>query len=289
VDLMSAPNTAILLLSCPERRGLVPAVSEFLFQHGGDILHADQHQAPDHGLFLMRVEWALKDFDLTPDQFPAAFGPVAERLKMSWRVEYSEIPARVALFASREDHCLADLLHRWKLGELRCEIMMIVSNHQDTRRLAEFHDVPFQYVPVNTADKAEGEWKQLQLLKENHIDLVVLARYMQILSTEFVARYSNRIINVHHSFLPAFIGPRPYQAAYERGVKLIGATSHYVTAELDKGPIIEQDVTRVSHRYELADLKEKGRDVERLVLSRAVRWHLEHRILVYGNKTVVFV
>jgi formyltetrahydrofolate deformylase len=289
VDLMSAPNTAILLLSCPERRGLVPAVSEFLFQHGGDILHADQHQAPDHGLFLMRVEWALKDFDLTPDQFPAAFGPVAERLKMSWRVEYSEIPARVALFASREDHCLADLLHRWKLGELRCEIMMIVSNHQDTRRLAEFHDVPFQYVPVNTADKAEGEWKQLQLLEENHIDLVVLARYMQILSTEFVARYANRIINVHHSFLPAFIGPRPYHAAYERGVKLIGASSHYVTAELDKGPIIEQDVTRVSHRYELADLKEKGRDVERLVLSRAVRWHLEHRILVYGNKTVVFV
>jgi formyltetrahydrofolate deformylase len=286
---MGAQNTAILLLSCPERKGLVPAISEFLFQHGGDIVHADQHQEPDQGMFLMRVEWALKDFDLTPDQFPSEFSPVAAQLKMNWRVEYSDVPARVALFVSKEDHCLMDLLHRWRVGELRCEIMMIVSNHEDTRRLAEFHAVPFHYVPVNTADKTEGERKQLQLLKENHIDLVILARYMQILSGEFVAPYPNRIINVHHSFLPAFIGPRPYQAAYERGVKLIGATSHYVTAELDKGPIIEQDVTRISHRYELADLKEKGRDVERMVLSRAVRWHLEHRILVYGNKTVVFV
>ena len=286
---MGAQNTAILLLSCPERKGLVPAISEFLFQHGGDIVRADQHQDPDQGMFLMRVEWALKDFDLTPDQFPSEFSPVAEQLKMNWRVEYSDVPARVALFVSKEDHCLMDLPHRWRVGELRCEVMMIVSNHEDTRRLAEFHDVPFHYVAVKTADKAEGERKQLQLLEENHIDLVVLARYMQILSGEFVARYPNRIINVHHSFLPAFIGPRPYQAAYERGVKLIGATSHYVTAELDKGPIIEQDVTRVSHRYELADLKEKGRDVERMVLSRAVRWHLEHRILVYGNKTVVFV
>ena len=282
-------NTAVLLLSCPERKGLVPAISDFLFRHGGDIAHADQHQDQDHGMFLMRVEWALKDFDLTPDQFPAEFGPLAVRLQMNWRVEYSEIPSRVALFVSREDHCLADLLHRWKLGELRCEIMMIVSNHEDTRPLATFYGVPFRYVPVNTAEKSGGERTQLQLLEESHIDLLILARYMQILSSEFVARYPNRIINVHHSFLPAFIGPRPYYAAYERGVKLIGATSHYVTADLDKGPIIEQDVTRVSHRYELSDLKEKGRDVERMVLSRAVRWHLEHRILVYGNKTVVFV
>jgi formyltetrahydrofolate deformylase len=282
-------NTAILLLSCPERKGLVPAISDFLFKHGGDIAHADQHQDQDHGMFLMRVEWALKDFDLTPDQFPAEFGPLAARLQMNWRVEYSEIPSRVALFVSREDHCLADLLHRWKLGELRCEIMMIVSNHEDTRPLAKFYGVPFHYVPVNTAEKSGGEQTQLQLLEESHIDLLILARYMQILSSEFVARYPNRIINVHHSFLPAFIGPRPYHAAYERGVKLIGATSHYVTADLDRGPIIEQDVTRVSHRYELSDLKEKGRDVERMVLSRAVRWHLEHRILVYGNKTVVFV
>jgi formyltetrahydrofolate deformylase len=286
---MAVRNTAILLLSCPKRREIVPSVVEFVYSHGGDILHADQHHVPDQDLFLMRVEWALETFDLTPDQFPDAFRPVAALLEMNWRIEYSEVPARVALFVSREDHCLVDLLHRWRIGELRCEIMMIVSNHEDTGALAEFYGVPFHYVSVKTADKAEGERKQLELLQQNHIDLVVLARYMQILSPNFVAPYPNRIINVHHSFLPAFIGPRPYQAAYERGVKLIGASSHYVTEELDKGPIIEQDVARVSYQYELADLKEKGRDVERAVLARAVRWHLEHRILVYGNKTVVFV
>lgn len=285
---MSERNTAILLVTCPERKGLVPAIAEFVHSHGGDIVHADQHQAKDQNLFLMRVEWALAGFDLTPDQFPEAFQAVAARFHMNWRVEYSEVPARVAVFVSKEDHCLVDLLHRWRIGELRCEIMMIVSNHEDTRALTEFYDVPFHYVPVATANKSEGERKQLELLEENHIDLVVLARYMQILSEEFTARYPNRVINVHHSFLPAFIGPRPYQAAYDRGVKLIGATSHYVTEELDKGPIIEQDVARVSHQYELADLKEKGRDVERMVLSRAVRWHVEHRILVYGNKTVIF-
>jgi formyltetrahydrofolate deformylase len=286
--LLATRNTAILLISCPERKGLLPAVADFLYSHGGDILHADQHQDREQDLFLMRVEWALEDFDLTPDLFPSKFNPIVERLKMNWRVEYSEVPARVALFVSREDHCLLDLLHRWRIGELRCEIMMIVSNHDDARGLAGFYGVPFYHMPVNSADKAEWERQQLQLLEANHIDLVVLARYMQILSADFVARYPNRIINVHHSFLPAFIGPRPYQAAYERGVKLIGATSHYVTEELDRGPIIEQDVTRISHQYELGDLKEKGRDVERTVLSRAVRWHLEHRILVYGAKTVIF-
>lgn len=286
---MGAQNTAILLVSCPERKELVPAISDFLFKHGGEILRADQHRDEDQGTYLMRVEWALQDFDLTPDQFPAEFSPTATRLRMNWRIEYSNVPARVALFASREDHCLVDLLHRWRVGELPCEIMLVVSNHEDTRRLAEFYEVPFHYVPVKTADKAEGENSQLRLLEDNHIDLVVLARYMQILSGEFVARYPNRIINVHHSFLPAFIGPRPYHAAYERGVKLIGATSHYVTAELDKGPIIEQDVARVSHSYEVAGLKEKGRDVERMVLSRAVRWHVEHRVLVYGNRTAIFV
>jgi len=281
-------NTGILLISCPERKGLVPAIADFLHAHGGDILELDQHQDGDRGLFLMRVEWDLKDFDLTPDLLPAEFSPIASRLEMNWRVEYSELPALVALFVSQEDHCLVDLLHRWRIGELRCEIMMIVSNHEQARGLAEFYGVPFYHTPVNSADKTQAERMQLDLLEKNHINLVVLARYMQILSKEFVARYPNRIINVHHSFLPAFIGPRPYQAAYERGVKLIGATSHYVTEELDKGPIIEQDVARVSHRCELADLKEKGRDVERTVLARAVRWHLEHRVLTYGNKTVVF-
>ena len=266
----------------------MPAVAEFLHSHGGDILHADQHQDVSQGVCLMRVEWTLEGFDLTPDLFPAKFSTLAETLRMNWRVEYSEVPARVALFVSREDHCLLDLLHRWRSGELRCEIMLIISNHEDARSLAAFYGVPFHHIPVNSADRIEGERQQLQLLEENHIDLLVLARYMQILSSDFVARYPGRIINVHHSFLPAFIGARPYQAAYERGVKLIGATSHYVTAELDKGPIIEQDVTRISHQYELDDLKEKGRDVERMVLSRAVRWHLEHRVVVYGNKTIVF-
>jgi len=281
-------NTGILLISCPDRKGLVLAVSKFLHAHGGEILHADQHRVPDQNLFLMRFEWALEGFDLTPDRFPQEFEPIAWRLRMTWRVEYSLLPSRVALFVSREDHCLVDLLHRWRLGELRCEIMLVISNHEDARGIAEFYKVPFHCFPVDAARKADSEQRQLELLERNHIDLVVLARYMQILSPDFVAHYPNRIINVHHSFLPAFLGARPYQAAFERGVKLIGASSHYVTNELDKGPIIEQDVTRVSHRYELADLREKGRDVERMVLSRAVRWHLEHRVLVYGNKTVIF-
>jgi len=256
--------------------------------HGANILHADQHQDNNEGLFFMRVEWSLQDFDLTREAFRELFEPVASRFQMNWRVEYSELLPRVALFVSREQHCLVDLLHRWQIGELPCEIPLIVSNHDDARPLAEFYKIAFHHTPVDGPNKAPAERRQLELLELNSIDLVVLARYMQILSPDFVARYPHRIINVHHSFLPAFSGAKPYHAAYQRGVKLIGASSHYVTATLDEGPIIEQDVTRISHRYDLADLKEKGRDVERLVLSRAVRWHLEHRILVYGNKTVVF-
>ena len=236
----------------------------------------------------MRVEWSLQDFDLTREVFRELFEPVASRFGMNWRVEYSELLPRVALFVSREQHCLVDLLHRWQIGELPCEIRLIVSNHEDAQPLAEFHKVTFHFTPVDGPNKARAEKLQLELLEQNSIDLVVLARYMQILSPNFVSRYPHRIINVHHSFLPAFSGAKPYHAAYQRGVKLIGASSHYVTAALDEGPIIEQDVTRISHRYELDDLKQKGRDVERVVLSRAVRWHLEHRILVYGNKTVVF-
>jgi formyltetrahydrofolate deformylase len=266
----------------------VAAIADFLYTHGANILHADQHQDNELGLFFMRVEWSLEDFDLTQELFRERFEPIAARFQMNWRVEYSDLLPRMALFVSREQHCLLDLLHRWRIGEQQCEIPLIVSNHEDARRLAEFYGVPFHHVPVANGDKAAAEQRQLELLQKNSIDLVVLARYMQILSPDFVSRYPHRIINVHHSFLPAFSGARPYQAAYQRGVKLIGATSHYVTAALDEGPIIEQDVTRISHRYDLADLKEKGRDVERMVLSRAVRWHLEHRILVYGNKTVVF-
>jgi formyltetrahydrofolate deformylase len=285
---MDAPNSATLLIDCPDRKGLVAAIANFLYRHGANILHADQHQDNDLGLFFMRVEWEMEGFDLAAERFEAEFAPLAAPFQMNWSVKYSARPTRVALFCSREPHCLLDLLHRWKDGELRCEIPLIVSNHEDARPLAEFYGVPFHYFPMTAENKAETEKRQLALLEASGVDLVVLARYMQILSPEFVTRYPYSIINVHHSFLPAFSGARPYHAAFKRGVKLIGATSHYVTAELDDGPIIEQDVTRISHRYQIEDLKEKGRDLERVVLSRAVRWRLENRILVYRNKTVVF-
>jgi len=281
-------NTAILLVDCPDRKGIVAGIANFLYSHGANILHADQHQDNELGLFFMRVEWAMEDFELDPARFAERFRPLAGEFHMNWRVEYSSAPVSMAIFVSREQHCLLDLLHRHQNQELRARIPLIVSNHPDARPFAEFYGIPFHHLPVEASGKAEAERQQLALLEENQIDLVVLARYMQILSPEFVARYPQRIINVHHSFLPAFSGARPYQAAFRRGVKLIGATSHYATEALDEGPIIEQDVTRVSHRYELEDFVEKGRDLERVVLSRAVRWHLEHRILCYANKTVVF-
>jgi formyltetrahydrofolate deformylase len=280
--------TAILLIDCPDRKGIVAALADLLYANGANILHADQHQDPEQELFLTRVEWDLTGFGLEPAAFREAFRPIAERFRMRWRLEESAVRPRVALFVSRYDHCLADLLHRHQSGELACEIPLIVSNHQDAWRLAEFHRIPFEFVEVTKDGKAAAERAQLELLDAHRIDLVVLARYMQVLSHEFVARYPHRIINVHHSFLPAFGGARPYHRAYERGVKLIGATSHYVTDTLDDGPIIEQDVVRISHRDQIDDLLQKGRDLEKVVLSRAVRWHVDHRILVYGNKTVVF-
>ncbi len=279
--------TATLLIDCPDRKGIVAAVSDFLFRHNANILHADQHQDADSELFLTRIEWDLADFDLPLAEFGAHFAPVADRFEMRWRLEQSTTRQRLAIFVSKQLHCLVDLLHRHASGELACDIPLVVSNHPDARRIAEFHGVAFHHVPVG-ADKEEAERRQLALLGEHQIDCIALARYMQILSPAFVAAWPNRIINVHHSFLPAFSGARPYQRAYERGVKLIGATSHYVTAALDEGPIIEQDVTRISHRDQLEDLVQKGADLEKVVLSRAVRWHLEHRILVYGQKTVVF-
>jgi formyltetrahydrofolate deformylase len=259
-----------------------------LYAHGANILHADQHQDREAGQFFMRVEWELEEFDLSPEDLRSQFAPIAERLRLNWRVEYSSIPPKVAIFVSRYLHCLVDLLHRHQIGELPCTIAFIAANHPDAKPLAEFHGVPFHCIPVESADKKAAERRQLELLDRHGIDLVVLARYMQVLSPAFVSRYPRRIINVHHSFLPAFSGAKPYHAAFQRGVKLIGATSHYVTDILDDGPIIEQDVTRVSHRDQLEDLVQKGRDLERVVLSRAVRWHLDHRILVYGNKTVIF-
>jgi formyltetrahydrofolate deformylase len=281
-------NTAILLIDCPDRKGLVATIADLLYRHNANILHADQHQDAEQGVFLMRVEWDLADFDLSPTAFGEQMKPLAEKFQMRWRLELSSVRPRLALLVSRYDHCLADLLYRFGSGELVCDIPLIISNHPDARPLADFHRIPFHLIPVESANKAEAERQQLALLREHQIDLVVLARYMQILSPTMVDAYPQRIINVHHSFLPAFSGARPYHRAYDRGVKLIGATSHYVTAQLDEGPIIEQDVVRISHRDQLEDLIQKGRDLEKVVLSRAVRWHIEHRILVYAHKTVIF-
>jgi len=279
-------NTAVALIDCPDRKGLVAAVAGILYRYGANIVHADQHQDPEAGLFFMRVEWALEEFDL--DAFRAEFQTLAAELHMRWRIELMSQRPRVALFASRYLHCLADILHRQQAGELLCSIPLIVGNHADGEPLAQFYNVEFRHIPVTAESKRDAEEEQLQLLRDRGIELVVLARYMQILSPEFVRQYPLRIINVHHSFLPAFVGARPYHAAFRRGVKLIGATSHYVTETLDDGPIIEQDVARISHRDQVDDLIVKGRDLERIVLSRAIMWHLEHRILCYGTKTVIF-
>jgi len=276
------------LIDCPDRRGIVSSVAQLLHGHGANILHADQHQDNFAGMFFMRVEWSLDGFDLSEEEFREQFGAIALEFEMSWRLARSSQRLRMAIFVSRYQHCLLDLLHRYQLGELAGEVAMIVSNHPDAEGLAAFYRIPFQHFAATAENRAEIEERQIDSLKRNHIDLVVLARYMQILSPSFVEQYPRRIINVHHSFLPAFTGAKPYHAAFQRGVKLIGATSHYVTEELDEGPIIDQDVTRVSHRDQVADLVQKGRDLERMVLARAVRWHLSHRILFYGNKTVVF-
>lgn len=281
-------NTAILLVDCPDRKGLVAAIGEFLYRHNANILHADQHQDAERSLFLMRVEWDRTEFELEPAEFTRKFSPLAERYGMRWRLEMSSLPHRVAIFVSKYDHCLADLLYRHQSSEIACEIPLIVANHPDAKRWADFYNVPFHVIPVDGKNKAEAEKQQLDMLHDYKIDLVVLARYMQVLSSTFVARFPRRIINVHHSFLPAFIGAKPYHRAFERGVKLIGATSHYVTEDLDEGPIIEQEVVRVSHRDGLEDLIQKGRDLEKLVLSRAVRWHVDHRVLAYEHKTVIF-
>jgi formyltetrahydrofolate deformylase len=281
-------NTAILLIHCPDRKGLVASISTFLYEHGANILHADQHQDVRHGLFFMRVEYSLDGFDLDREGFVASFTPVAERFSIRWRLEYSSRHPATAIFVSRHLHCLVDLLHRHAIGELAARMPVVIGNHEDARALAEFHGIEFHHVPVSAESRRAAETRQREILRRHNVDLIVLARYMQVLSPDFVSQFPERIINVHHSFLPAFVGARPYHAAFDRGVKLIGATSHYVTTELDEGPIIEQDVMRVSHRDQVDDLVQKGRDLERIVLSRAVRWHLEHRVLSYGNKTVIF-
>ena len=281
-------NTATLLINCPDTKGLVAAIADFLYKHNANILHADQHQDAKNNLFLMRLEWDLAGFDLNETEFELQFATIASRFNMQWQLKLSKYKTRMAIMVSQYDHCLADLLHRYKSGELNCEIPLIISNHLDTQKLAEFYGVDFHHMVVTKDNKDVAEKAQFKLFDRYKIDLIVLARYMQILSPEFVLRYPQRIINIHHSFLPAFIGARPYHRAFERGVKLIGATSHYVTEILDEGPIIEQDIDRISHRDQVEDLIQKGRDLERIVLSRAVRWHIENRILLYSNKTVIF-
>jgi len=281
-------NTATLLITCPDAKGIVAAIADFLYQHNANILHADQHQDAENNLFLMRVEWDVANFNLAETDFEPAFAPIASKFNMHWQLKLSQHKTRVAIMVSQYDHCLADLLHRHKSGELACEIPLIISNHRDTEALVKFYGIDFHYIEVNKDNKPAAEAAQFKLFADYNIDLIVLARYMQILSPDFVARYPQKIINIHHSFLPAFIGARPYHRAFERGVKLIGATGHYVTEVLDEGPIIEQDIDRISHRDQVEDLIQKGRDLERIVLSKAVRWHIENRILLYANKTVIF-
>ena len=281
-------NSAILLISCPDRKGEVATIADFVYRHNGNILHADEHADEESGLFLMRVEFDPKDFNIDLADFGKHFTPVAEAFGMKWRLAQSSVRQRMIILVSKYDHCLVDLLYRHKSGELACEIPLIISNHADNQAIADFYKIPYAIVPVTKENKSEAEAKIQSLIDEQKPDFMVLARYMQILSNEFVNRYPQRIINIHHSFLPAFVGARPYHQAFERGVKLIGATSHYVTEVLDDGPIIEQDVVRVSHRDTVEDLIRKGRDLEKVVLSRAVRWHVENRVLLYGNKTVVF-
>jgi formyltetrahydrofolate deformylase len=281
-------GSAILRVQCPDQKGLDAGLAEFIYRAGGNILHFEQHMVQDLGLYLARIEWDLDGFQIEMRDFARHFAPIADRMNMKWQIALSSDRLRVAAFVSRYDHCLVDLLYRWHTGELACEIPLIISNHPDAKRHADFYGVPFHVMEVTRENKRETERRQRALLEQDRVDLIVLARYMQILSPEFIAHYPQRIINIHHSFLPAFVGAKPHQQAFERGVKLLGATAHYVTEALDDGPIIEQDVMRISHRDSLEDLVQKGRDLEKMVLSRAVGWHLEDRVLLYANKTVVF-
>lgn len=282
-------STAVLLLSTPlafARKGSVAAVTQFLVTHQGSILHADDQVDTGRDALLSRLEWDLKGFDIPLSDFEEHFRPIAEQYRVEYHLAPPDYRPKVVILVSSYDHCLADLLYRYSSGELACDLLTIIGSHPKARALAEFYGVPFHLLSKPT-DKPACEQEMRDLIGQD-VDLIVLARYMQILSPEFVAHYLLRMINVHHSFLPAFVGAKPYHQAFERGVKLIGATSHYVTATLDEGPIIEQDVVRVSHRDTVEDMLRKGRDLEEIVLARAVRWHLENRVLVYQNKTVVF-
>lgn len=279
--------TATLLISCPDQRGLVAKIANFIYANGGNIIHADQHTDFAAGLFLTRIEWQLDGFNLPRELIAPAFHAIAQPLQANWQLHFSDTVPRIAIWVSRQNHCLFDLILRQQAREFAAEIPLIISNHPDLKVVADQFGIDYHHIPISKDNKPEQEAKQLEILRQYNIDLVVLAKYMQIVSSELIAQFP-KIINIHHSFLPAFVGANPYHQAYERGVKIIGATAHYVTADLDAGPIIEQDVVRVSHRDDVANLIRKGKDLERVVLARAVRSHLQNRVLVYGNRTVVF-
>ncbi len=280
--------TANLLVACPDRRGLVARISDFVSRNGGNFLHFDQHTDLQAGIFLARAEWELDGFQIPRDRIAECFQGIALECEMRFDLIFSDQVPKVAIFASKLPHCLLDLLLRHQTGELKANIVMIVSNHAETGDVARSFGIPFKHFPINPDNKDEQEEAEIQELRSAGVQLIVLARYMQVLSRRFVETFPNRIINIHHSFLPAFIGAQPYHQAFARGVKLIGATGHYVTTDLDNGPIIEQEIIRISHRDALDDLIRKGRDLEKVVLARAVRLHLMHKILTYENKTVVF-
>jgi formyltetrahydrofolate deformylase len=282
--------TATLLISAPDQKGLVARIADWLFGLGGNILHADQHTNSTLGLFLMRVEWELEGFELPRAEISSAFAPLALAIQAQWQLHFSDTVRRIAIFVTKQDHCLYDLVLRQRSQEFLATISLVIGNHPDLEAVAHSFGINYHYLPITAETKLAQEAQQLALLQQYQIDLVILAKYMQVLSPSFLASFS-QVINIHHSFLPAFAGANPYHRAYQRGVKIIGATAHYVTEDLDEGPIIEQDVIRVSHRDAVADLIRKGKDLERIVLARAVRLHLENRVLVYGKsgaRTVIF-
>jgi len=282
-------NSAILLVSCPDRKGVVASIADFIFRHNGNIISNDEHGDEESNLFLTRVEFDITDFQFPISEFDVRFSSLARDFQMSWHLALSWDRPGIAIFVSKYDHCLQDLLYRHQNGELKCDIPLIISNHPDNQRIADFYHVPYFFLPVTKENKREVEKQQFALVRDHNCSLIVLARYMQVLSGEFISTWgAQHVINIHHSFLPAFVGSKPYHQAFQRGVKLIGATAHYVTQVLDDGPIIEQDVVRINHRDTVEDLIQKGRDLEKVVLSRAVRWHVENRVLLYGNRTVVF-
>ena len=283
-------NRGRLLIDCPDQLGIVAAVSQFLFEQGANIIESSQYSTnPEGGRFFMRIVFECENLKKRSHEIEEKFEKtIAHKFSMDWDFTYVFDIKKMAIFVSKELHCLLELLWEWQNGDLMTEIPLVISNHEDAREHVEPLGIPFYYIPANKDSRAAAEQKQLQLLEKYDVDFIALARYMQILTPNFVAKYPNRIINIHHSFLPAFVGAKPYERAYERGVKLIGATSHYVTNELDEGPIIEQDIHRVDHRDNVEDLKKIGRTIERNVFARAVKWHLEDRILVHRNKTIVF-